>query len=510
MSTAKKQFLRNTASGWLAQLSGAAVGFFLLPYNIQHLGESAYGISVLVVSVLAVLNFLSFGMAPSLLRFFSQGVANNDKEYLRTLLSTAIVLLGGLGLLGFIIVLIFSSTFIEYYSITDQMAPSTFVLLVCMGFSFFLTFLTMVYHSFLLGENRYDLVNFLTIASQLLRLIVLVVLYNMFEPSLTLLGAALLIGSSFTLLSMAGLSFRISGTTSIFSTSYIKWDVLPSLFSFSFLTFINSVFFAASIQIPIMIIGKTLGVEMVTGFAPAVTVSTYLASTLSQLSSPLVPLASRDSVQNEGQNLGRWAVLLGQIVACAGYLCILILSVYGQEILVLWLGDEMTWTYWPVLILASGVVFASIQAVNYSLALGASTIAPVAYSSVVMAVLAIVGTYFGTLWWGWELVGVAICLSSIRFIRNGFFLPYVFSKIFNYDFFKYFMRIYLRPAFLLMVLIGLGLFIKEDFLSDGVMSILFCCVFLPILYVSGYWLFVFDKETKFIIIKTFNKKSLKV
>ena len=78
MTSKKKQFGINAVSGWVAQLVFAGIGFILLPYCINRLGEQGYGIYQLARSALVFFMFLQLGMGPSLVRFCAQAVAKND------------------------------------------------------------------------------------------------------------------------------------------------------------------------------------------------------------------------------------------------------------------------------------------------------------------------------------------------------------------------------------------------------------------------------------------------
>jgi len=54
MAGHRRQLARNVGFGWLAQGSAAIVGFIMLPYNLSHLGNEVYGISVFAVSAIAL------------------------------------------------------------------------------------------------------------------------------------------------------------------------------------------------------------------------------------------------------------------------------------------------------------------------------------------------------------------------------------------------------------------------------------------------------------------------
>lgn len=502
MSGLKKQLIINTCSGWLARLSSGVVGFIMIPYNIRHLGEDAYGISVLAVSAIAILEFLQLGMGPALLRFFSKARADGDSKRMQTLASTAQVLLGGLGLLGAVVLYCMIPWFIRFYEVPETQWHDTRVLLCCMGGAFFIHFLALVFYNIALASNRYDLSNVRLIAESWLRLGLLVVLYHVFTPSLACLGVALLCSSLFGLLGLFAICYRENGRNVLFSRKAVSLAILPEIFSFGFLALISSVFFSASIQVPVLIIGKTLGSNMVAAFAPGITLATFLASILTQISVPLAPLAANDKSKNDGGNIGRWAILMSQAVSFVGYGCIMGSILFIPEVLLLWMGNNFIWTSAVVTVLITGIVFAKIQTVNVNLAIGASTIAPSAYSSVVMALLTSTGTWLGTAYWNWGLLEVAICITSVRILRNTFFLAWIYSRLFQYSYIHYFYKVYVKPAIVTLPILFPALliqYVNKHFFGDtgaGIVMLGVKIAAVGMIYLAMVWHWGLDADLK--------------
>ena len=504
MAGHKQQFIKNVGSGWLAQTSAAIVGFIMLPYNLSHLGHEVYGISVLAVSAIAMLDFLSLGMGPALLRFFSQAIAKNDKVEITSLSSTSQLILGGLGLLGCLIILAGIPWFLQFYEIAPAHHHETVILLICLAVIFFQRFHTMVFANIVMASQRFDLVNFNSIVTSWLRLALLIFFYTMFNSSLAELGLATVLANTFNYLLTIAFSLQQQGKSVLFSPRQVTLSCLPTLFSFSALTLVNTIFFAASIQLPVMIIGKTLGKEMAAFFAPAVLVATYFSSIMGQIAGPLTPLASRDLVQNQGKNIGRWATLLGQVIAAVGYGCIFLSILFMPDILRLWLGAGFTWMSATVTILLTGIVYAQIQVINYNLALGASTIAPVAYSSVVMAILTSLGTLLGTMYWYWGLLQIAVCITTVRILRNTFFLAGMYSRLFHYSFVDYFFKVYIKPAFGGVLLLVAGLLGQRWLVintSPGLLLLGAEIIAVGCLYLGLTWIFGLSAETKQLLFK---------
>ena len=507
MVSHKQQFLKNVGSGWLAQTSAAIVGFIMLPYNLSHLGNEVYGISVLAVSAIAMLEFLSLGMKQALLRFFSQAITKNDKVELAFLSSTSQLILGGLGLLGCFLILAAIPWFLHLYGIVPAHRHETAILLICLAITFFQRFHTMVFANILMASHRFDLVNFNSILASWLRLALLIFFYTIFNSSLIELGLATILANTFNYLTTILLSLKQHGKIILFSPRKVTTSCLPSLFSFSALTMVDTVFYAASIQLPVMITGKTLGKEMAAFFSPAVLVVYYFTSLMAQMANPLAPLASRDLLENHGKNIGHWATLFGQLIAAIGYGCIFVSVLFMPDILRLWLGSGFIWTSATVTILLTGIVYEQIQAVNYNLALGASTIAPFAYSSVMMAILISFGTLLGTMYWHWGLLEVAVYITTVRILRNMFFLAAIYSRLFHYSFADYFSKVYIRPTFSSCILFVAILLCQPWFAADmppGFVLLGVKIIGVGSLYFGMTWICSLSGETKALFFKEKN------
>lgn len=75
-----RHIARNVLFNWLGTIANMAVGFLLSPFILHRLGNVAYGVWVLTVSVVGYLSLLDLGMQSSILRFVSQGHAKQDHQ----------------------------------------------------------------------------------------------------------------------------------------------------------------------------------------------------------------------------------------------------------------------------------------------------------------------------------------------------------------------------------------------------------------------------------------------
>src|ERR1700730_8884490 len=86
----KIRALKNVASSWGGLAVNIAVGFFLSPFILQHLGEDAFGLWVLVFSLTGYYGIFDFGIRSSLIRYVSKFQATGDKDELARLINTSL------------------------------------------------------------------------------------------------------------------------------------------------------------------------------------------------------------------------------------------------------------------------------------------------------------------------------------------------------------------------------------------------------------------------------------
>ncbi|HSK10114.1 MAG TPA: oligosaccharide flippase family protein [Vicinamibacterales bacterium] len=106
MSTAppRRSITGNLAAGTLTRylLLGItiAIGFWMMPFSVGHLGKSDYGLWMLVVSMTAYFQLLDLGYGNGLVRQISDADARGDERSINQVASTFIVVYGAIGLLA--------------------------------------------------------------------------------------------------------------------------------------------------------------------------------------------------------------------------------------------------------------------------------------------------------------------------------------------------------------------------------------------------------------------------
>src|SRR5215475_10201825 len=86
----KKRALKNVMSSWGGLATNIAVGFFLSPFILHHLGDDAFGLWVLIFSLTGYYGIFDFGIRSSLIRYVSKFQATGERDQLALLVNTSL------------------------------------------------------------------------------------------------------------------------------------------------------------------------------------------------------------------------------------------------------------------------------------------------------------------------------------------------------------------------------------------------------------------------------------
>src|SRR5579862_1843988 len=95
----KIEILKNVGSGWFALGINVLVGMFLSPYILHRLGDEAFGLGILMLSVTGYYGLFDLGIRSSTVRYVAKYSATNERDELNRLISTAMFSYSLIGLL---------------------------------------------------------------------------------------------------------------------------------------------------------------------------------------------------------------------------------------------------------------------------------------------------------------------------------------------------------------------------------------------------------------------------
>jgi O-antigen/teichoic acid export membrane protein len=156
---------RNVSTRYLAIGVEAALGLVVLPFNVAHLGQSAYGLWMLTASITAYFSVLDLGYSGALVKFVAQYRAKHDYEALNDILSTTFVVFATFGAVTYLVAIGIAIFLGHIFHLSpEQLHTGRMVLLIIsLGVATGTAF--NVFGGVINGFQRYDLNNVVGAAS---------------------------------------------------------------------------------------------------------------------------------------------------------------------------------------------------------------------------------------------------------------------------------------------------------------------------------------------------------
>ena len=371
MRYSARNLVTGTLTRYVLLFITIAIGVFMMPFTMHHLGTAQYGLWMLATSMTAYLQLLDLGYGNGLVRQVTQADAQGREDEVNVILSTFFVvysLLGAVALAAVVALLFFVLP--RFPNLSPEQVRTAQWVLAIVGFRAAVAFPMGVFGAVTTARQRFAL-----------------------NGSIAIVVAVLQGASTYVVLSAGyGLITLVSATTGIGLASYVAYAIAaratfpgmrlsPSRFStqqvrevtaFSLYLFLISIAIHVAINVDNVIIGAKLGTASIAVYAVAVRLADYQRQLCGQFSGFLFPLVVRfDASQNadalRATLLDGTRIALGLVTGVT--LCLL---AFGRQIVALWMGPGFAESIAPlyVLVLAGVVMVAQGPAGTILLATG--------------------------------------------------------------------------------------------------------------------------------------------
>ena len=330
-------YARNAASNWLALAFVAGVSFFLSPFVVHHLGDTAYGVWTLLTALVGYLGLLDFGVRGAVTRYVAHHHAAEDAESCSSIVSAGLALYGLLGSLAILVAAVIAYLSPFLFNIPEAYIDDTKIVLVVGGVTMATTMLGAVFGGVISGLQRFDISSGIEISLTAIRTTAIVIAlsegYGLVSLAVIHLAASLLNG-----LAAWVIARRLYPDLQIrFRTPL--WTHTRTILSFSVLLSAIHIFGVLIYYTDVVVISVFLPVSLVTFYAIAGNLCDYarqIAASLSALMTPRVSaLASTGSTgaAQEIMSVARVATLITASIAA-------IFVIRGESFINLWMGPE--------------------------------------------------------------------------------------------------------------------------------------------------------------------------
>ncbi|MBI5266462.1 MAG: polysaccharide biosynthesis protein [candidate division Zixibacteria bacterium] len=329
---------RNVFSNWAGFVIYIVVSFFLSPFMVHHLGNTGYGIWILVGSLTGYLGILDLGLRPAVVKYVARYRALGDDLMVNRVVNTILVIfssIAGLVVIGSLILSYFSA---DAFKVPPEYTGQLRVIIIIVGLNVAASFPFGVFSAMLNALQRFDLNNVIQISVFLVRTILLVTFLE-FGGGLIAVGLIVLSAGLTEFALKARWCLKINPTLEI-NHRLASRETFRMIAGFSAYTFIMSIAGRISFQTDAIVIGAMVSAEAITFFSIGSSMMEYLSTLISHMSMTVTPLASGLDATGDNARMRqlllvgtRYCLLVILPIGCA-YLML------GESFISLWMGPQ--------------------------------------------------------------------------------------------------------------------------------------------------------------------------
>ncbi|HJZ74199.1 MAG TPA: oligosaccharide flippase family protein [Vicinamibacterales bacterium] len=159
---------RNVSTRYLAIAVEAVLGLVVLPFNLAHLGQSAYGLWMLTASVTTYFSVLDLGYGGALVKFVAQYRARREVRALNEILSTTFVVFATVGVVTYLVAIAIALYMGQLFHLTPEQVHTGRIVMLIISLSVAVGTAVSVFGAVTNGFQRFDLNNLVGTAASVI------------------------------------------------------------------------------------------------------------------------------------------------------------------------------------------------------------------------------------------------------------------------------------------------------------------------------------------------------
>jgi O-antigen/teichoic acid export membrane protein len=343
----KTQILKNVGSSWSALAVNVIVGIFLSPFILHRLGDSAFGIWVLIFSITGYYGLFDLGIRSSVIRYVSKYTATGDREKLTQFVNTALFSYTCIGILSMVLTTVLSSSVERVFKIPPEMHSQARLLLLMVGAAVSLGFPLGVFGGILEGLQRFYILNWTSIAATLARAALIVYFLNRGYGLLTV--ALLTVGLPlFSSILRGIIVFRLCPVP--LAIKYVDRDSFRNMANYGGTTFLVMVAARLRFRTDEIVLGTMMSAVAVAYFNIGGRIVDYAAEFVGSLAQVFVPMSSQSEATGNHDRVRKIYIAGNRACAFLMFPITAILILFGKHIIRIWVGARYVPHSYPVLV----------------------------------------------------------------------------------------------------------------------------------------------------------------
>ncbi|MFY9845655.1 MAG: oligosaccharide flippase family protein [Terriglobales bacterium] len=345
----KRQIIKNVSSNWFSLGINVIVGLLLSPFILHRLGDTAFGLWVLIFSITGYYGMFDLGIRSSIVRYVSKFTATGDREELAKLINTSLFTYSCIGVVSMVVTVLVAYHIDRIFPhIPLEFLPTARRLLLMVGASVAIGFPAGIFGGFLEGLQKFYVLSWTNVVSTLLRatLIVLALTHGYGLLTVAIITITLPLLASI----MNGiLALRLCPVP--FGARYVNRATFRQIRNYSGVTFMIMVAGRLKFKTDELVIGAMMSAAAVTYFNIGGRIVDYAGQVVTSLSQIFVPMASQSDARSDMTRLRKIFLVGNRVCAFTIFPVCVILVILGKSVIEVWVGKKYVATSYPVLVI---------------------------------------------------------------------------------------------------------------------------------------------------------------
>ena len=334
----KRQLPRNSFFQVLAFISQVAVGVWLVPYLINHLGRAAYGLIPIAGIMTQYVNLISHSISSAVNRFLTIALQQDDAEEANRVFNTAFFSYLALGLLQVPIFVLIIYHAGSIFTIPHELYKDAIILLACSAAAFLVNLLASVFGVPMYAYNRLDISRSIDIGRYVVRLAGIVTLFIAFGPALRYVGYVDLGISLVLLVVQVVIGKRLAPILKL-ALHYYDWRKIRELMGMGGWLLLNNIGALLFLRIDVWLCNRFVSAEAAGDYAAVLQWTILIRHGGAIISTVIAPMIVIYYARSEIERVIRLATVSVRVLSLVLAVFVSVMCVFSSSLLRLWLGE---------------------------------------------------------------------------------------------------------------------------------------------------------------------------
>jgi O-antigen/teichoic acid export membrane protein len=315
---------------------------------LHRLGDTAFGIWVLVFSITGYYGLFDLGIGSSIVRYVSKFTATGEREELAKLINTSLFTYSCIGVVAMLVTLVMASEVDRMFHVPPDFRSTARWLLLMVGASVAIGFPAGIFGGFLEGLQSFYILNWTNVVSNLLRAALIVVALR---HGYGLLTVALITISLPLLASIARGFFTLRICPVPFGFKYVDRATFRQIANYSGVTFMIMIAGQLKFRTDEIVIGTFMSLAAITYFNVGARIVDYAGMVVRALSQIFVPMSSQSDARGDTGRQRKIFFVGNRVCAFTIFPICVILLILGKSVIEVWVGKKYVAASYPVLVI---------------------------------------------------------------------------------------------------------------------------------------------------------------